>query len=127
MRQAFAPLRRVLVRALTSEHHTMAFVPRGLVYDQTIIIFAFEDDYHFALLQSSVHDIWVRKFGATLESRGRYNVADCFDAFAFPPEEYRRMANGEWMSCPSRFTVRLKLVRSIMSTGARSCSPATSG
>jgi hypothetical protein len=94
--RAIAPLQRVLVRSLTGTRHAMVFLPKGLIYDQTIIVFGFEDDYHFALLQSSVHEAWSVKHGPTLEDRPRYVVTDCFDTFPFPPLEYEQMAKGEW-------------------------------
>lgn len=96
MRQAIAPLRRVLVRALTSEMHIMTFVPKGWIYSHALGVFAFDDDYHFALLQSGVHEVWLRKQASSLRTDVRYTPTDCFDTFPFPPEEYRRMANGEW-------------------------------
>jgi hypothetical protein len=86
MHQAIAPLRRVLVRAQTAEHHMMSFVDKSWVYAHTVIVFAFDDEYHFSLFQSSVHEVWVRKFSSTLETRGRYIPTDCFDTFPFPQE-----------------------------------------
>jgi hypothetical protein len=94
MRRAIAPLRRVMVRSRVSELHALAFVPKGYVYGDATVVFAFDDDYHFALLQSSVHEVWVWRQASSLESRNRYTPTDCFDTFPFPPEEYRRIANG---------------------------------
>jgi hypothetical protein len=94
--RAIAPLRRVLVRAQVSERHMMAFVPKGWIYDAKLIVFAFDDDYHFSLLQSSLHEVWVRKFASTLRTDISYTPTDCFDTFPFPPEEYRRVASSEW-------------------------------
>jgi hypothetical protein len=96
MRQAIAPLRRVLVRSRVSELHGMVFVPPGWIYNEQLIVFAFDDDYHFALLQSNIHEAWVWRQASSLESRNRYTPTDCFDTFPFPPEEYRRVASGEW-------------------------------
>jgi len=96
MRRAIAPLRRVLVRSRVSELHALAFVPKGYVYGDATVVFAFDDDYHFALLQSSVHEVWLRKQASSLRTDIRYTPTDCFDTFPFPPEEYRRMASGEW-------------------------------
>jgi len=96
MRRAIAPLRRVLVRSRVSEMHALVFVPKGLVYNEQTIVFAFDDDYHFALLQSSVHEVWVWRQASSLESRNRYTPTDCFATFPFPPKEYRRVANGDW-------------------------------
>ncbi|MCR4440434.1 MAG: hypothetical protein QHJ34_14855 [bacterium] len=86
--QAIAPLQRVLVRSLTGDKHGMIFLPKGLVYDQTIIVFGFGDDYHFGLLQSSLHETWVWKYGPTLRTDKRYTVSACFETFPFPPAEY---------------------------------------
>ncbi|GIX47876.1 MAG: hypothetical protein KatS3mg131_2087 [Candidatus Tectimicrobiota bacterium] len=88
MRRAIAPLRRVLVRSRVSELHAMAFVPQGWIYNEQLVVFAFDDDYHFALLQSNVHEAWVWRQASSLESRNRYTPTDCFDTFPFPPPEY---------------------------------------
>jgi len=96
MRRAIAPLRRVLVRAEVSQLHMISFVPTNWIYSHMLIVFAFDDDYHFALLQSSVHEVWLRKQASSLRTDVRYTPTDCFDTFPFPLEEYRRIANGEW-------------------------------
>ena len=49
-----------------------------------LVVFAFDDHYHFALLQSNVHEAWVWKNASSLESRNRYTPTDCFETFAFP-------------------------------------------
>jgi len=95
MRQAIAPLRRVLVRSRVSELHAMVFVSLGWIYNEQTIVFAFDDDYHFALLQSSVHEVWLRQQASSLRTDIRYTPTDCFDTFAFPPAEYERAASGE--------------------------------
>ncbi len=87
MRRAIAPLRRVLVRSEVSQLHMVSFVPKDWIYSHMLIVFAFDDDYHFALLQSSVHEVWVWRQASSLESRNRYTPTDCFDTFPFPPEE----------------------------------------
>ena len=84
MHQAVAQLRRVLLRTRHSEFHMMVFVPNGYVYSDALVVFAFDDDYHFALLQSNVHEAWVWRHASSLESRNRYTPTDCFDTFPFP-------------------------------------------
>jgi hypothetical protein len=87
---AIQPMERVLVRSLTSKHHALAFVPTGMVLDQTLIVFALDDHGSFALLQSSAHEAWARFFGATMKDDPRYNVEDCFDKFPFPTRRIGR-------------------------------------
>jgi len=88
MRRAIAPLRRVLARSRISEMHALVFVPKGWIYNEQLVVFAFDDDYHFALLQSGVHEAWVWRQASSLESRNRYTPTDCFATFPFPPAEY---------------------------------------
>jgi hypothetical protein len=90
MRPAIAPLRRVLVRALTSEFHMMVFVPKNYIFSHALGVFAFDDDYHFALLQSTLHEAWTFKYASTLGAGNRYTPTDCFDTFPFPSLEYKQ-------------------------------------
>lgn len=75
---------RVLVRAQTSDTHAMCFVPNGYVYAMMTVVFAFQDDFHFAILQSSLHEAWVRYNASTMRTDIRYTPSDCFDTFPFP-------------------------------------------
>jgi hypothetical protein len=88
IRLAIAPLRRVLVRAEVSQMHMVAFVPKGWVYSHMLVVFAFDDDYHFALLQSGVHEAWARRQASSLRTDLRYTPTDCFATFPFPLAEY---------------------------------------
>ncbi len=86
--------KRVLVRAATSELHMMAFLPPGMVYSNALYVFAFDDNYHFGLLQSNVHEVWVRRNASTLRTDLRYTPTDCFETFAFPTDpEYQLTEN----------------------------------
>jgi hypothetical protein len=82
--RTIAPLQRVLVRSRVSELHMLAFVSQGWVYNEQTVVFAFDDDYHFTLLQSNIHEAWVWRLASSLESRNRYTPTDCFDTFPFP-------------------------------------------
>lgn len=92
---AIAQLKRVMIRSRVSELHMLAFVPKGRVYGETTVIFAFDDDHDFAVLQSTVHEEWGRKYSSTLETRQRYAPSDCFETFPFPsPSVEQREAIG---------------------------------
>jgi hypothetical protein len=79
-------LKRVLVRSEVGENHMLAFVPLGWVYSHMLVAFAFDDYFHFALLQSNVHEAWVRRNASTMRTDIRYTPTDCFETFAFPQE-----------------------------------------
>jgi SOS-response transcriptional repressor LexA len=78
------PLTRVLVRSEVSENHMLSFVPNGWVYSHMLVVFAFDDYFHFALLQSNVHEAWVRRNASTMRTDIRYTPTDCFETFPFP-------------------------------------------
>lgn len=84
LRQAIRGLRRFFVRSRVSEYHMLAFVPTSLIVSEQVVVFAFDDDDYFAVLQSNVHEAWVWKNASSLESRNRYTPTDCFETFAFP-------------------------------------------
>lgn len=95
LRHAIGTLSRVLVRSRVSELHSVAFAPRGWIYNEQTIVFAFDDYFHFALLQSNVHEAWVRRNASTMRTDIRYTPTDCFETFAFPqspPEAARAEA-----------------------------------
>jgi Eco57I restriction-modification methylase/MmeI, target recognition domain len=81
---AIRSLRRVLVRTRHSELHFVAFVPNGWVYSDALVVFAYDDYFHFALLQSNVHEAWLRREMSTIRTDARYTTTTCFETFSFP-------------------------------------------
>jgi hypothetical protein len=81
---AIVDFERVLVVPRTSTHVTFVFLPTGMVFSENTVVFAFDDFIKFGLLQSRVHDIWVRFTSSTFEDRIGYRPSDCFETFPFP-------------------------------------------
>jgi hypothetical protein len=84
LEQATRDLTRVLGRSRVSESHAVVFIPKGWICSEQVVLFAFDDYYHFALLQSNVHEAWVRRNASTMRTDIRYTPTDCFETFAFP-------------------------------------------
>jgi hypothetical protein len=84
LRAAIHPLQRVLVRSRVSELHAVGFAPTDWICSDATVVFAFEDYFHFALLQSNVHEAWVRRNASTMRTDIRYTPTDCFETFGFP-------------------------------------------
>lgn len=55
--------------------------------DATVV---FPETNEFAILQSAIHESWVRKQGSKLETRLRYTPTDCYETFPFPIGELDR-------------------------------------
>lgn len=84
--KAVESVSRVIVRSLTSTNFsTFAFLPRGIIYDQTLIVFISDTSAMLATLCSRAHEAWTLFLGATMKDDPRYNIADCFETFPFPP------------------------------------------
>ena len=74
-------LKRILVRARVSDHHMIALLPVGYVYTEQLVVYLFETHDYFSILQSTLHDVWARRFASTLKTDVRYVVSDCFETF----------------------------------------------
>ena len=83
---AIASLDRVLVISRVGQQAAYAFLPRDVVYAESIIVFPFETLSAFCALQSRPHETWARFFGSSLEDRLRYTPSDCFETFPFPED-----------------------------------------
>jgi hypothetical protein len=75
----------VLVRALTSSHFpTFTFLPTGMIFDQSLLIFMFQTHAPQTCLTARIHEVWAMRFGSTMKDDPRYNLAVCFETFPFP-------------------------------------------
>jgi len=77
-------LSQVMARSRVSDMHMLGFLGTDIIYTDALVLFLFDNFEVFGLLQSSIHDIWVRKYASTLKNDVRYVVTDCFETFPFP-------------------------------------------
>ena len=81
---AIAGLERVLAVSRVGRQAAWSFLPAGMVYAETTIVFPLNTYASFCTLQSRVHEIWARFFGSSLKDDLRYTPSDCFETFPFP-------------------------------------------
>jgi hypothetical protein len=74
-------MEHVLVRARVAERHSIALVPNRWVYDGQVVVFV---KVPLPLLQSTVHEAWVRHHASSMRTDLRYTPSDCFETFPFP-------------------------------------------
>ncbi|HEU18461.1 MAG TPA: hypothetical protein ENO00_03625, partial [Deltaproteobacteria bacterium] len=84
MQNATESLSRIMVRSQVCDRHMIEFLPKGWIYSHKVIIFAYDDYYHFSLIQSTIHELWIRQFTSTLRTDVSYAPSDCFETFPFP-------------------------------------------
>lgn len=76
---------RILCKTRHSPNCAFEFVTSGNVFQESIVIFAFDADEEFAILSSTIHEVWAWEYGSTLgQSTLRYSPSDCFETFPFP-------------------------------------------
>jgi hypothetical protein len=86
LHRAIEGAKRVLVGPNVAKWWFVVWLPAGWVYDQQLYVFAFEDDGHAAVLSSTFHDAWARKYSGSLKFDLRYSPTDCFQNFPFPED-----------------------------------------
>ena len=84
--KAIAPLDRVLVCALTSQHLSFIFISSNNVFSHSLGIIALPTYSTFTILQSRIHEIWARFLGSSMKDDLRYTPSDCFETFPFPED-----------------------------------------
>ena len=86
---------RVLVVPVVTTYINWAFVPTNWIYSNEVYVLPSDSASYFAVLQSSIHDLWVTRNTSRLKSHLRYTTTDSFQTFPFPLEKEREYASAE--------------------------------
>jgi len=82
--ESISGLDRVIAMCKVAKHCCMVFVSPSHVFSNRLTVFAMHSGSQLAVLQSTLHEVWARKYSATLETRLSYTPTDCFETFPFP-------------------------------------------
>ena len=77
-------LDRCFVAAATTKHLNFSALPSKQVFLNTIYVLTSDRWQEYAVVQSTIHEVWARKYSGALETRLRYSPTDCFATFPFP-------------------------------------------
>jgi Eco57I restriction-modification methylase/restriction-modification enzyme MmeI-like protein len=88
--KAIAGFNRVLVAPGTCKYWSVSFVPNGMVYSNSLVVFAIEEPGVATVLSSTFHELWARQWSGTLEARLKYYPSSCLENFPLP-EDMRRL------------------------------------
>jgi SAM-dependent methyltransferase len=109
---------RFVVCSEVTKRPIFDFVSSSIRPDHTLIVFTYDDDYTFGILQSNVHWLWFTEKASTLKSDYRYTPHSVFDTFPFPqaptPAQVKRVADAaralhEWRRVEMRKNDRITL------------------
>jgi len=83
--KAIRKLKSVLaVNCGATPHMAFTFLDSKIIYAHSLAIIAAEDYETFCILQSRVHEVWVRFFSSSMKDDLRYTPSDCFETFPLP-------------------------------------------
>jgi hypothetical protein len=82
-------LHHCFVAARTTKHLNFSALPTNYVFTDALKIFTTDRWDLYSVVQSTIHEIWARKYSGALETRLRYSPTDCFETFPFPEELWR--------------------------------------
>lgn len=75
---------RCLAVAQIPKHGAFAFLPKGVVHANTLLLFLSDQHSFFAALQSRAHFAWFTRWGGSMRQDTRYTSRDCFETFPMP-------------------------------------------
>jgi hypothetical protein len=77
-------LSQCLITAATTKHLNFSASPVNRVFTHAIYALTTERWCDYGVVQSTLHEVWARKYSGALETRLRYSPTDCFLTFPFP-------------------------------------------
>ncbi|SPD73853.1 conserved hypothetical protein [uncultured Desulfobacterium sp.] len=76
--------KRCFVSARITKYLNFSAVPTDYVFLDTINVFTTDRWDLYAIVQSTLHEVWARKYSGALKQDLRYSPSKCFDTFPFP-------------------------------------------
>lgn len=77
-------LPRCFASARTTKHLIISACPTHWLFSDALNFFITDRWDLYAVVQSTLHEVWARKYSGALETRLRYSPSDCFETFPFP-------------------------------------------
>ncbi len=77
-------LPRCFVVTRVTKHLNFSSAPPDFIYTDRLYVFATDQWDQYAVVQSTLHEVWARKYSGALETRLNYTPTDCFVTFCFP-------------------------------------------
>ncbi|MCB9591143.1 MAG: N-6 DNA methylase [Sandaracinaceae bacterium] len=81
---ALSEMDRCLVSAQVTKHVAFGFQPTDRIFSQKSVVVTLDACSSFSVLQSRLHEVWVRSHGSSLGGTLSYSPTVCFETFPFP-------------------------------------------
>ena len=107
MQSTICNLPHCFVAAATTKYLNFSAMRTDYVYLNTIYVFTTDRWDLFSVVQSSLHEVWARKYSGSLKQDLRYSPSKCFDTFTFPAGLWQT-ANPELAEFGERYNMHRK-------------------
>jgi hypothetical protein len=77
-------LKRCFTSARTTKYLSFSALDTSYVFSDAIYVFTTDRWDLFSVVQSTLHEVWARKYSGALKQDLRYSPTNCFETFAFP-------------------------------------------
>jgi len=77
-------LTNCFVTAATTKYLNFSPIPSPCLFTHALYVFTTDRWDLYTVVQSTLHEVWARKYSGALETRLRYSPSDCFETFPFP-------------------------------------------
>ena len=77
-------LPRCFVAVWVTKHLNFSSQPTHIIFSNSCYVFTTDRWDLFAVVQSTLHEVWARKYSGSLKQDLRYSPSKCFNTFAFP-------------------------------------------
>ena len=84
MYTATSKLEFCFVAAATTKYLNFSAMPTNYVFTKTLKVFTTDRWDLYVIVQSTIHEVWARKYSGALGTSLRYSPSDCFETFPFP-------------------------------------------
>jgi hypothetical protein len=67
-----------------SKYLNFSSMPTNIVFTHALYVFTTDRWDLYSVVQSTIHEVWARKYSGSLGATLRYSPSDCFETYAFP-------------------------------------------
>jgi hypothetical protein len=72
------------VIARTTKYLNFSYQPTTVIFSEATKVLTTDRWDIFSIVQSTIHEVWARKYSGALKQDLRYSPSDCFDTYPFP-------------------------------------------
>lgn len=113
MHSKLRPLSHCFVAARTTKHLSFSAMSTDYVFSDALYVLTTDRWDLFAVVQSTLHEVWARKYSGSLKQDLRYSPSRCFDTFVFPAGLWRAPDSGLAKLGEHYYALRADVMRSL--------------